>query len=132
MGVSETKAIVATLTELKKTVDNLQCEVIDIVNGLDTDKIAKSCSRDNRRPEKSPPRPEKSPPRPEKSPPRTTFRNPNDIPDYDSIEITEVAQVHDNQDNESIVSIDDFVPEPCQRDQTNQALNISGPTNHLL
>ena len=62
---------------------------------------------------------------------KPAFRNPNDIPDYDSIETIEVAQVYADQQDDSIVSTDEFVPDLDESVQINTSLNLNLPTNHL-
>ena len=64
-------------------------------------------------------------------PHKPVFRNPGDIPEYDTIEVIEVAQVHENADdgnNDSVVTIDECVPDP---EDLNNTLNSCVLTNQL-
>ena len=48
------------------------------------------------------------------------YRNPTDVPDYDAIEILAEVEVHAAPTEDSVVSIDEFVPDiPMECDQNN-------------
>ena len=81
--------------DLMSVVKNMQDEIVDIVN-----KIDKITANDDKSNEQSEPRD------------KPFFRNPNEIPDFDRIDVVVEAEVHAvDQDDDSIVSCDEFVPD---------------------
>ena len=94
-------------TASKGSVEDLKCDLIDIVNsseGLAANAVRSSTKQ------------------------KPLFQNPTDIPSYDAIDIIEVVQVHEDPSNDSITSTDEFVPEVID---SGIALNLENPTNHL-
>ena len=96
-----------SIKELRKSVEDLKCDLIDIVNN--SEGLAVNAARS-----------------PSKEKP--IYQNPTDIPSYDDIDIIEVAQVHVEPTNDSITSTDEFVPEVID---LGIPLNLENPTNHL-
>ena len=84
------KPITDLYIDLKTAVTNIQAEMIDIVNKVEsiTD-----------------------PARTHKHPNKPLYRNPVEIPNYDAIDVITEAEVHIDPQDESIVSIDEFVPD---------------------
>ena len=112
--------VVKTIGELKSSVDKLQCEVVDVVNNVvnlskqkesDDKELGKNCQKSQSE--------------------QPLFRNPQDIPDYDSIEVIEVAQMHDNPSNDSVVSTDDLVPDFDDTNDLRRPLNCKVQTIQL-
>ena len=105
---SVTDTLAKTVSTLESKLDTLHGEIIDIVNNLEN--ISQKCSNP------------KSPAEPEKRP---GFQNPSDMPDYDSIEVAEVAQVHVDAEvlDNSVTSIDMNVPEVMESATSQQHLN---------
>ena len=78
-------------TELKATVAKLQDEIVDIVNKFESET----------------PKPMNEQPRK----PKPAYRNPNEIPNYDNIEVIAEVEVINANNDDSIVSIDELVPD---------------------
>ena len=88
-----------SVEQLKASVESMQCDIIDVIEQLE--KI-----KSEAKPTQSPAAASLSP-----APARPQFKNPRDIPDYDSIEVVTEAEIHQNALDDSIVSMDEFVPE---------------------
>ena len=84
------KPITDLYIDLKTAVTNIQAEMIDIVNKVESIK---------------------DPSRTHKHPNKPLYRNPVEIPNYDAIDVITEAEVHIDPQDESIVSIDEFVPD---------------------
>ena len=109
---SEIKAALETIITLKESVNKLQCEVIDVVNNIDI--LSKRFTSD------------------EENQSKPLYRNPQDIPNYDSIDVLEVAQVHAKQTDDSVVSVEEFVPDVDDTvDKPRSPLNSNLLTNQL-
>ena len=77
--------------ELKDKVTKLEDEIVDIVNKIDL-KITPPDSMDV-------------------EPRKPVYRNPNEIPNYDNIEVIAEVEVRATPNDDSIVSIDELVPD---------------------
>ena len=85
--------------DLKASVTSIQDDIVDIVNKIDS-------FTDNSKVKKNSNLP--------------VYRNPTDVPDYDAIEILAEVEVHAAPTEDSVVSIDEFVPDiPMECDQNN-------------
>ena len=121
------------LTELSEKVAKLQDEVVDIVNkvevlcGVNTvgqnDSLSSPHMTDTHSANKVSETKSSAP----------LFRNPRDIPDYDTIEVIAAVDVHEVPAAESIVSIDDFVPDiPLMNNNKAFSLNYHAQTNQSI
>ena len=113
-------AMATSLNNLKNKVDRMEHDLIDIVNLVET-KTSTSNSDDNT---------SNSVKKRKLSQSRPTFRNPGDIPGYDSIEVIEVAEIH--AADESVTSVDEFVGESEATHPHDPSLNSNLLTTHLL
>ena len=100
----------ADISDLKLTVKRLQDDIIDLVDKLDKSKCESKASSDPQ------------------DPPTTTaqkpqFRNPQNIPNYDAIEVVAEVETHPNILDESVVSMDEFVPHISAEVITENPLN---------
>ena len=114
MNISPENNTSETILRLSSTVERIQDEMVDVINKLE--KLTCLFTQNSISSTQVSP---KKPKGPEKSRESGLYRNPTDIPNYDSIQEVE-AEVHNPADN-SIVSIDEFVEEVGA--QQNHSLN---------
>ena len=116
-NISEKDAIVSSLNDLKTKVDKIEGELIDVVNQIEakTHPTRNESINSNKKRKLSPSRP--------------SYQNPVDIPAYDLIETIEVAEVHAADD--SIITVDEFVPESENPTSPSSCLNSNLPTSRL-
>ena len=96
------------MKELQTSIDSLKCEMANIVSNSEN---SRRTDNGNKPSAETP-----------------LLQNCSDIPNYDNIDIIEVAQVHADSPDDSVTSIDEFVPEVSAE----IALNCDSLTNHLL
>ena len=95
--------------DLKSVVKNMQDDIVDIVNKIDKISTNKGQVIKETAPKNKP-----------------FFRNPTEIPNYDRIDVVVEADVHvDSQDDHSIVSCDEFVPDVAPDQDTDHTQTIS-------
>ena len=97
---SEITSLNEIVTTMKNVLDKLQCEMVDVVNNIESvNQVMRNQS--------------------ENPPENPVHQYPIDLPDYDNIEVLEIAQVHVSAETESISSIDDLVPDQMKTSDCN-------------
>ena len=114
--LSENDTVISSLNDLKRKVDKIEGELIDVVNHIEAKDLPSDDISNSNSIERRP------------SPSRPSYQNPAAIPAYDLIEVVEVAEVHAADD--SIVSTDEFVPGIEPPASSSSCLNYNPPTSH--